>query len=99
MKTLSEVQEPKTIRDVQSLARKEAALSRFISKMSDRCKPFFHCIKQSSTLEWGEEQSEALRELKKYLSTALEEEEDLYLYLAVSDVSVSGVLVREDGGK
>jgi len=72
--------------------------------MSDRCKPFFRCIKQSSTLEWGEEQSEDLRELKKYLSTAPifsapEQEEDLYLYLAVSNVVVSGVLVREDGGK
>ena len=45
-----------------------------------------------------------MRELKKYLSTALilstpEEEEDLFLYLAVSDVVVSGVLVREDGGR
>ena len=72
--------------------------------MSDKCKPFFRCIKQSSTLEWGEEQSEALKELKKYLSTAPilsapAEEEDLYLYLAVSDVAVSGVLIREDGGK
>ena len=27
------------------------------------------------------------------------EEEDLFLYLAVSDVAVSGVLVREEGGR
>ncbi|KAL5578611.1 hypothetical protein UlMin_011053 [Ulmus minor] len=72
--------------------------------MSNKCKPFFRYIKQSSTLEWGEEQSKALRELKKYLSiapilSAPAEEEDLYLYLAVSDVAVSGVLIREDGGK
>ena len=104
MRTLSKIQEPKTVRNVQSLAGKVSALSRFISKMSDKCKPFFRCIKQSSTLEWGEEQSKALRELKKYLSTAPilsapAEEEDLYLYLAVSDVAVSGVLIREDGGK
>ena len=69
VKTLSQIQEPKIVRDVQSLTGKVAALSRFISKMSDKCKPFFRCIKQSSTLEWGEEQSKALRELKKYLST------------------------------
>ena len=81
-----------------------AALSQFISKISNRCKSFFHCIKQSSALEWGEEQSEALKGLKKYLSiapilSALSEEEDLFLYLAVSDVAISGVLVREERGR
>jgi len=55
-------------------------------------------------LEWGEEQSEALRELKKYLSiapilSAPNEEEDLFLYLAILYVVVSGVLVREEGGR
>ena len=45
VKSLSSIQEPKTVRDVQSLAGKIAALGRFISKMSDRCKPFFQCIK------------------------------------------------------
>ena len=84
MKTLSHIEEPKTVRDVQSLVGKVAALSRFISKMFDRCKPFFHCIKQSSVLELGEEQSEALKGLKRYLRTApiilaLNEEEDLFV--------------------
>ena len=85
VKTLSQIEEPKTVRDVQSLTGKVAALSRFISKMSNRCKPFFRCIKQLTTLEWGEEQSGALRGLKKYLSitpilSASNEEEDLFLY-------------------
>lgn len=88
------------MKDVQSLARKVAALSQFISKMSNRCKPFFRCIKQSSTLEWGEEQSEALKGLKRYLSiapilSAPNEEEDLFLHLAVLNVAGIGVLVRE----
>ena len=90
--------------DVQSLAGKVATLSQFISKMYDRCKSFFRCIKQSSNLECGEEQSEALKGLKRYLSTvpillALNEEDDLFLYLAVSDIEVSGVLMREKGGR
>ena len=101
VKILSQIEEPRTVRDVQSLAGKIAALSRFISKMPDRCKPFFHCIKQSLTLEWGEEQSKALRGLKKYLITtpilsAPTKEEYLFLYLAVSEVAVSGMLVREE---
>ena len=70
--------------------------------MSNRCKPFFRCIKQSLTLELREEQSEALKGLKRYLSTvpilsSLNEEEDLLLYLVVLDVAVRNVLVREQG--
>ena len=57
MKTLSEIEKPQTIWDVQSLARKIAALGRFISKILDCCKPFFQCKKHSTSLEWGEEQS------------------------------------------
>ena len=65
--------------------------------MSDPCKPFFQCIKQSASLEWGEEQSRAFGELKEYLSTspmlsAPEDGEELFLYLAVSEVAVSRVL-------
>ena len=66
LKSLSVIEEPKTVRDVQSLAGKIAALGRFISKMSDHCKPFFQCIKQSASLKWGEEQSQAFKELKEY---------------------------------
>ena len=59
------------MRDVQSLSGKVDALSHLVSKIFDRCKPFFHIIKQSLALEWGEEQSEALKELKSYWKTAL----------------------------
>ena len=104
IKTLSKRQKPRTVTDVQSLAGKVAALSRFISKLSDRCKPFFWSIKQSTTLEWGEEQSETFKELKKYLIIALilsapEKEKDIFLYLVVSEVMVSAILLREEGGK
>ena len=76
----------------------------FIRCTLDYCKPFFQSIKQSASLEWGEEQSKAFKELKKYLSTtsilsALEDGEDLFLYLAVSKVVVSVVLVREENKK
>ena len=45
-----------------------------------------------------------MKELKRYLSTAPiilapEEDEDLFLYLAVSDVPVSSVLLREEEGR
>ena len=57
VKVLSKIEEPRTVRDVQSLAGKITTLGRFISKMLDLCKSFFQCIKQLASLEWGEEQS------------------------------------------
>ena len=56
IKTLSEIQEPRIARDMQSLAGKVAPLNHFILKMSDRCNPFFWSIKQSITLEWGKKE-------------------------------------------
>ena len=56
------------------------------------------------SLKWGEEHSRAFKELKEYLSSAPilampEDGEELFLYLAVSKVAVSVVLVREEGKK
>ena len=51
IKTLSEIEEPRTVQDMQSLVGKIATLGKFISKMSDRCKPFFQRIRQSASLE------------------------------------------------
>lgn len=104
VKSLSEIEELRTVQDVQSIAGKIAALGRFISKMSDRCKPFFQSIRQLAYLEWGVEQSKAFKELKNYLSTipilsTLEDGKDLFLYLAVSKVAVSAVLVWEENRK
>ena len=45
IKMLLDIEEPRTVRDVQSLAGKITSLGRFISKMLDHCKPFFQCIK------------------------------------------------------
>ncbi|XP_062119250.1 uncharacterized protein LOC133833000 [Humulus lupulus] len=99
--SLSEVKEPRTIRDVQALTGKIVALSRFISRMSDRCQPFLQCIKKSTNTTWGTKQNTALEELKAYLSShpilsSPIPNEDLFLYLSVSHFAVSSVLFRED---
>ncbi|KAI5328466.1 hypothetical protein L3X38_027863 [Prunus dulcis] len=36
---------PKTVKDIQSLTGRDAALTRFISKATDRCAPFFKALK------------------------------------------------------
>ena len=37
---------PKTVKEVQKLTRRIAALNKFVSKATDRCLPFFKTLKQ-----------------------------------------------------
>ena len=38
---------PKTIKEVQKLTRRIAALNRFVSRLTDKCLPFFKTLKQA----------------------------------------------------
>ena len=92
------------MREVQRLTGKIAALSRFISQISDRCEPFFKSIKKNTSSLWGPEQEKAFTKLKQYLnsppilSSPLPEEE-FFMYLVVSEVVVSAVLFRKENKK
>jgi len=62
---------------------------------------FYDVLRGNKKFEWTTRCEEAFQELKKYLATPpiLAQPvigEPLYLYVAVSDTAVSGVLVRED---
>ena len=77
-----------------------AALNRFISKSSDKCRLFFQLLRKNSRFEWDTECDKALEELKKYMGSAPllttpEEGQPLFLYLVVSNHAVSSVLVKE----
>ena len=90
---------PKTVKEVQSLTGKVAALNRFISKVTDKCLPFFKTLKKAFV--WMEECETAFQELKRYLSnppllSPFKEGEDLFLYLAISITAVSAALIREE---
>ena len=67
----------------------------------DKYLPFFRTLKKS--FEWTDECQQAFENLKVYLSSppllSLSRlGEELYLYLAVSQVVVSAALVREEDG-
>ena len=47
VKAILEISSPKTIKEVQSLTRRVAALNRFVSKAVDKCPPFFKILKQA----------------------------------------------------
>ena len=86
---------------MQSLNRKVAVLNRLISKATDKCLPFFRVLRKS--FEWTDECQKAFEDLKKYLSSPplLSPSmlgEELYLYIAVSQATVSATLVRDEGG-
>lgn len=89
----------KTIKEVQSLNSKIAALNRFVSRAIEKCLPFFHALKKS--FEWTIECQQAFEDLKAYLSSlsllSLSKlGEELFLYLVISVATVSAVLVREE---
>ncbi|CAL1384138.1 unnamed protein product [Linum trigynum] len=92
---------PRTPKEVQGLTGRLAALGRFIPRASDRGAPFFKTLKKASKFRWTEECSSAFDDLKKLLTsptvmTAPKAKEVLYLYIAVSHVAVSAVLVSRE---
>nr|XP_021860927.1 uncharacterized protein LOC110799950 [Spinacia oleracea] len=92
--------EPKSIRDIQRLTGKMAALTRFISKSADKSLPFFQVLKGNKTFKWGEEQEKAFKEVKNHLKSlptiARPEVGDiLQLYISASKKTVAAALVVE----
>ena len=101
MRAILELEPLRTVKVVQSLNGKVAALNKFVSKATDRCLPFFRVLKKS--FEWTDECQKAFKDLKKYLSSLpllnpSMPGEELYLYIAISQAAVSAALVRDEGG-
>ncbi|GKV27534.1 hypothetical protein SLEP1_g36698 [Rubroshorea leprosula] len=110
IRAIAEMEPPKSVKDIQRLTGRVAALHRFISKSADKCLPFFKIMRSAAQkdesgkqkkFEWSRECQAAFEELKSYLSsppllTKAVDGELLYLYLGVSDEAISSVLVREE---
>ena len=100
VKAILNTTSPKTVKEVQKLMGRIAALNRFVSKETDKCLPFFKTLKQA--FAWTDECEAAFQELKRYMSnppllSPSKEGENIYLYLAVSATAVSTALIREEG--
>ena len=98
IKAMLDMPSPSGIKEVQRLTGRIVALSRFVSRASDKCQPFFQVLKKA--FQWDAKCEEAFTALKTYLSSppvlvSPIEGELLTLYLAVSDFSTSAVLVRD----
>ena len=85
IRALLEMSSPKKPKKVISLASRVAALSRFVSRVTDRCALFFDMLKGSKKFEWTEKCKQAFQALKEHLrcppllSKPIEGEK-LYLY-------------------
>ncbi|KAL5574290.1 hypothetical protein UlMin_023887 [Ulmus minor] len=104
IRSIMNIQSPASIRDVQRLTGRVAALSRFISRSSEKCHLFFSTLRKSKDFEWTPACEQALQDLKRYLTSPPllskpKDGEQLYIHLAVSEGAVSAVLVRHEDGK
>ena len=100
IKAILDMKPPQSIKEVQSLTGRVAALNRFVSKATDKCLLFFKVLKKA--FKWTDECQRAFQDLKTYLVTVplLSPSvmgEELFLYLAVTPHAVSSALIREEG--
>ncbi|XP_072077721.1 uncharacterized protein [Arachis hypogaea] len=91
---------PKTVKEVQQLARRIDALSRFLPAVANRSYHFFQTFSKGRKFTWTDECENSFTELKQLLTSPpiLQKPETgkpLCLYLSVSNHAISSVLVTE----
>ncbi|XP_027177519.1 uncharacterized protein LOC113776533 [Coffea eugenioides] len=101
VKAIIDMAPPRNIKEVQRLAGRMAALSRFLSKLAVQGSPFFKALRRGPHFEWTSECQKAFDELKAHIArlpalTSPTQGETLFIYLAVGEEALSAVLVREE---
>nr|XP_025661188.1 uncharacterized protein LOC112756783 [Arachis hypogaea] len=91
---------PHTIKEVQRLTGRLAALSRFLPCLASKSSCFFQTLKNKKAFQWTDECEQAFTTIKETLSkppilqTPLQGE-PLFLYLFVTNWAISSALVAE----
>ena len=67
IKDVLDMPSPSGIKEVQRLTGRIATLSRFVSRASDKCQPFFQVLKKA--FQWDTKCEEAFSALKTFLSS------------------------------
>ncbi|XP_057742915.1 uncharacterized protein LOC130961187 [Arachis stenosperma] len=91
---------PRTLKEVQRLNGRLAALSRFLPSVSTHSQHFFNILKRKAKFNWDTECETAFQKLKAIISSPPilqkpNREKPLLLYLSVSPKAISSVLVTE----
>jgi len=66
--TIIAMRSPISVKEMQHLTGRMAALSRFISVGGDRGHPYFQCLKRNNRFLWTREGEESFLKLKEYLA-------------------------------
>ena len=98
IRAINSLQPPWNPKEVQKLTGMMAALNRFISKSTERCRPFFLLLHKWKEFQWSEECVIAFQELKHYLShppimSSPVVDEVLFAYIAVALYAISLVFI------
>ncbi|XP_057432295.1 uncharacterized protein LOC130725052 [Lotus japonicus] len=67
-KAIIEMQSPTSVKDVQKLMGRIAALARFLPCFGNKSAPFFQCLRKNKAFQWTEECEVAFQSLKEHLS-------------------------------
>jgi hypothetical protein len=100
VEAIEKLQPVRTRKEIQKLPRIMAALSWFISKMSERDMPFYKLLRKADSFQWDDQAAAAFVELKQYLKSLPtlfppQTEGILLLYVAATDIVVSIVISVE----
>ena len=103
-KSIMDSQIPTSRKGVQQLTGWLAALGRFISRFIDRLKPYLITLRGAKMANWNEECDQAFMAIKQYLTKppildSPAAGDTLYLYLVISEASVSATLFKENENK
>ena len=95
-----EMRSPATVKEVQQLSGRMAALSRFLSASGEEGYPYFECLKKNNRFVWPSECEKAFVQLKEYLASPLVLGKPmagvpLRLYFSVTDRAISLVIVQD----
>ncbi|XP_015931939.1 uncharacterized protein LOC107458253 [Arachis duranensis] len=97
-----QMKSPGCVKDVQRLAGRLIALSRFLGASASKSLPFFNLMRKGIAFEWTPACEEAFNHFKEILATPPvlrkpKAGEPLYLYLAITGEALAAILVREEG--
>ena len=89
IKAITSLAKPVCINNVQQLASRVAALSRFISRLGEKALPLYQMMKKADTFVWSDAADAAFEDLKRQLSeppvlAAPIDKESLLLYVAAN---------------
>ena len=103
---ITSLAKPACINDIQCLAGRIAALSRFISRLGEKDIPLYQMLMKTDDFVWSEAADKAFEDLKRTLAeppvlAAPIDKEPLLLYVAANAraVSVAIVVERKEAGK